>query len=406
MSLYLLPGNAATRAMGTAIDLSLSDFEGIARLVHRESIDMVISGPETPLVDGLMDYLQSAGAGKYLIGPHAQAAQLEGSKAYAKAFMERHRIPTAAYSVFSRGEVEKAQAFLHARSAPYVIKADGLAGGKGVSICPTRPAAEACLKDLLTEDKPGKAGEKVVVEEFLEGEELSFFVLVGPEDYLCLPSARDYKRAGDGDTGPNTGGMGAFSPGILKDRKATEKKIIDQVVRPTLHGLKAEGIHYQGFLFFGLMITAKGVPHVLEYNVRLGDPEAQAILPRIQTDLVDLLVRSCTGALSPCTLQVDKRKSMTLTMASSGYPGAYAVGKRITGLPIRHAKGLLFHAGTQKIAGQYHTSGGRVFMVTCLGDSLEATARDCYTMAAGLRWEGCYYRRDIGRDIVFEENEG
>ena len=370
VSLYLLPGNGATRAMGTAVDLSPSDFEGIAHLVRRESIDMVVSGAEGPLVDGLMDHLQNAGVGKYLIGPCAQAAQLEGSKAYAKLFMERHQIPTAAYSVFSRGEMEKAQAFLHARSAPYVVKADGLAGGKGVSICHTRPAATACLKDLLSGNKWGKAGDKVVVEEFLEGEELSFFVLVGPEDYLCLPSARDYKRAGDGDTGPNTGGMGAFSPGILRDRKATEERIIEQVVRPTLRGLKAEGIRYQGFLFFGLMMTAKGNPYVLEYNVRLGDPEAQAILPRIQTDLVDLLVQSCTGPLGPCTLRVDARKSMTLTMASSGYPGAYAVGKRITGLPIRHPEGLLFHAGTQRVRGQYHTAGGRGVYDHLLGGSL------------------------------------
>lgn len=392
-TLYFLPGNAGTASLGEHIALDINDFAGIVSCIRRLGIQMIIPGTEGPLVGGIRDYIeQEVGQDIYIIGPHAAAARLEGSKAYAKAFMLRHNIPTAPYRAFSAGEEVAAEAFLRTLPPPYVVKADGLSGGKGVHICDTLSAATLRIQEALnTQTGQGK----VVIETFLSGEELSFFVLVGKKDYLCLPTARDYKQIGDGNTGPNTGGMGAVSPG-LGETGALAARILKEIVHPTLRGLKDEGIVYEGFLFFGLMVV-DDAPYMLEYNVRLGDPETQAIVPRIQSDLLDMLLSSCIGRLHEYSLQIDQRKSVALTMASAGYPGDYETGKRIEGLNPSLIGTSLFLAGTRLFNTQYYTAGGRVLMPTVLAESVEAAAARCYELAAGIRFEGAYYRRDIGK---------
>ena len=397
---YCVPDHPAAGFRTKKISPDILDFPGLARLIEAERIEMVVPGSEVPLVHGVRDYIEKKmGDRVQVVGPHARAARLEGSKVYAKAFMRRHSIPTARAESFSTTDRGAVRSFLETLAPPYVLKEDGLAGGKGVHIVGTKAEALRCLEGLSTRV------EQVVIEEFLEGEELSFFVLARGEEYLCLPNAKDYKRVGDGDTGPNTGGMGAFSPGLSPEHAGieTEQKIIEQVVAPTLRGLAEEGVSYEGFLFFGLMLVS-GTPYVLEYNVRMGDPETQAILPRLQSDWVEVLKTLRTGGLRDVSLAVDPRKSVTLVLASAGYPGAYETQKLISGLGSASSRGIkraeevhISLAGVRQRNGQYYTSGGRVLMITALSQTLKEAAARCYERASSMGWEGAYYRKDIGQ---------
>lgn len=399
-ALYIAPGNAGTAAHGTNINLNPEDFDAVGKFAIVNEIDLLVVGPEAPLVAGITDYFLADETLKSIpvIGPSKAGALLEGSKDFAKAFMQKHQIPTAAYQSFTAETVEAGCAFLETLNAPYVLKADGLAAGKGVLILDSLEEAKTELRAMLTQAKFGTASAKVVIEEFLDGIELSVFVLTDGTNYQILPEAKDYKRIGEGDTGPNTGGMGSISPVPFANSDFL-KKVEDQVIRPTIAGLKKDQIHYKGFIFLGLM-NIKGNPFVIEYNVRMGDPETESVMPRIKSDLTDLLQATAEERLGEFKIELDPRFAASVMLVSGGYPNAYEKGKVIKGLD-QIQQSILFHAGTKRNAeDQIATNGGRVIAITSYGDTLQEALDKAYQSAAKIKFEGCYYRKDLGQDLI------
>ncbi len=397
--LVIAPGNAGTGMCGRNIPVAVNDFPGIKNAVLEHEINLVLVGPEDPLVNGIRDFFLADEQLKHIpvVGPSKDGAQLEGSKDFSKGFMMRHGIPTAAYASFTAETLAAGQAFLETLRAPYVLKADGLAAGKGVLILDDLEEAKRELKSMLTENKFGAAGTTVVIEEFLKGIEVSMFVLTDGTSYKLLPEAKDYKRIGEGDTGLNTGGMGAVSPVPFVDA-AFVAKVEDRIVKPTIKGLNKEGIDYRGFIFIGLMVD-NGEPKVIEYNCRMGDPETEVVIPRIKTDFVKLISAVADQRLDKVSLDVDARTAVTVMMVSGGYPGDYAKGFPITGMEdLRDS--FVYHSGTTKKDGALITAGGRVLAVTSLAENREDALRKSFETAGQIKFEGAYYRRDIGADLA------
>ena len=399
-NLYIAPGNAGTAADGTNVDLSPVDFGPIKQFVLRNNINLVVVGPEDPLVKGIVDYFHSDSEIYHIpvIGPSSQGARLEGSKEFAKTFMSRHGIPTAAFRSFGKANLEEAQAFLETIKPPFVLKADGLAAGKGVVILDNLDAAKKELAAMF-DGKFGIAGSRVVIEEFLSGIECSVFVATDGKNYKILPTAKDYKRIGEGDTGLNTGGMGAVSPVPFADEQFM-RKVEERIVQPTIKGLAQENIEYKGFLFIGLM-NVGGDPYVIEYNVRMGDPETEVVLPRITSDILELFEGIAFGHLDTCRLEIDPRTAVTVVCVSGGYPEAYPKGKIIEGLDSpSDPDTTIFYAGATSRDGHTVTSGGRVRAVTSLAESIQAALDKSYSRIAEIEYEGKYFRRDIGQDLM------
>ena len=396
--LYIAPGNAGTAKLGENINIKEDDFTLIKSICKEKEINMVIVGPEAPLVKGIHDFFIADSDLKNIpiIGPQKAAAKLEGSKDFAKEFLFRHNIPTAAYKTFSSKNLEEGYTFLETLKAPYVLKADGLAAGKGVLILNSIEEAKIELKEMLTEAKFGSASAKVVIEEFLDGIELSVFVLTDGNSYKILPTAKDYKRIGEGDTGLNTGGMGAISPVPFAD-DVLMQKIEERIVKPTIEGLRKDNLPYKGFIFIGL-IKVDNEPMVIEYNVRMGDPETEVVLPRIKSDILELFQAVGEEKLAEKTLVLDPRFATTVMMVSGGYPQAYEKGKNITG--IEDVKdSIVFHAGTKIVGSEIHTNGGRVIALTSLKESMNEALSSSFTNADKIKFEGKYYRTDIGFDV-------
>ena len=395
------PGNAGTAAEPGVRNVAVGaeDIDGLLALAQDERADLTIVGPEVPLVAGIVDRFRVAGLACF--GPDAAGAQLEGSKAFTKDFLAKYGIPTARYRNFE--QLEPALAYIRERGAPIVIKADGLAAGKGVVVAQSLEEAEAAATDMLSGNAFGEAGHRVVIEEFLEGEEASFIVITDGTNVLPMASSQDHKARDEGDTGPNTGGMGAYSPApVVTDEIA--RRILDEVIDPTLGGLREEGITYTGFLYAGLMITADGTPKVIEFNCRMGDPETQPIMARLESDLVDLCEATLDGRLGDVTAAWDPRAALGVVMAAGGYPAAYDKGKQITGLDRDDDGAKVFHAGTASENGDVVTSGGRVLCVVGLGDTVSAAARTAYEKVGSINWDGVYFRRDIGHRAIARES--
>jgi len=402
---YVAPGNAGTELEPRMenVPVGAEDIPALLAFARDNGIDLTIVGPEAPLVAGIVDRFTEAGLRCF--GPSATAAQLEGSKAFTKDFRARHQIPTAAYGNFT--DVEAAVAYIHQQGAPIVVKADGLAAGKGVILAQTEEEAIAAVEDMLAGNAFGDAGHRVVIEEFLTGEEASFICMVDGEHILPMATSQDHKAALNGDTGPNTGGMGAYSPAPVVTAEI-HRRIMQEVIEPTVRGMASEGNAFTGFLYAGVMICADGTPKVLEYNVRFGDPETQPIMLRLRSDLVDLVEAALDGRLDQVQADWDPRASLGVVLAAKGYPGSYEKGDVISGLPEKEEPGLkVFHAGTAKQDGQVVTSGGRVLCACALGDTVSQAQQRAYQLAGRIDWNGVYYRTDIGyRAVAREQGEG
>ena len=398
-ALFVAPGNGGTAEIATNLSLKLNDKSKIFDTVLRLGIDLLVIGPEDPLVNGVVDFLKKDPKLKDLliVGPSARGALLEGSKDFAKQFMLKYEIPTAAAEIFTKSDLEAGKRFLAGLTPPYVLKADGLAGGKGVVITKDLQEAEESLEKLLA-GQFGTASENVLIEEFLDGIELSVFVLTDGEAYVILPEAKDYKRIGEADTGLNTGGMGAVSPVSFADAHFM-KKVEDQIILPTINGIKSEGFDYHGFVFFGL-IKVEEEPMVIEYNVRMGDPETEVVMPRIKSDIVPLLVATARGELSNATVTFEKNVAATVVLVSAGYPGSYETGERIKIASIKDENIIPFHAGTVQDDHGLHTQGGRVLAITGLGNHLTEALVKSYKGVESINWKGMNYRKDIGFDLV------
>jgi phosphoribosylamine---glycine ligase len=397
--LFVAPGNAGTSLVAENVDIAAEDFHKLGQFCQSQNVELVIVGPEAPLVKGIRDYFESNPWLKdiLIVGPGRIGAQLEGSKDFSKQFMLRNGIPTAKAKTFSAADIEQAFDYIATCKPPIVLKADGLAAGKGVIISISQAEAKAVLKEMLVNKKFGEASAKVLIEEFLSGIELSVFVLTDGKDYVILPEAKDYKRIGDGDTGPNTGGMGAVSPVVFASADFM-KKVEERVVKPTIAGLNREAIDYKGFIFVGVM-NVGGNPYVIEYNARMGDPETQAVMPRIKNDLVELLAATAKGELKSHKIEVEDHFTVTIALVSGGYPGDYEKGKPIRGLE-KENKALIFHAGTKHGDQNVVTDGGRVLAVTGRGSSLSEAREAAYACASHIGWEGLYFRKDIGIDLL------
>ena len=397
--LFIAPGNAGTQELGENVALDLSDFDAIGKFALENNVNIIVVGPEDPLVNGIHNYF--AERPKYqsitIIGPKKEAAILEGSKDFSKKFMSKYNIPTAKYKSFDASNVEGGLNYLESLNPPYVLKADGLAAGKGVLIIDELTKAKKELKSILNDNLFGSAGSKVVIEEFLSGVELSVFVITDGKNYKILPEAKDYKRIGENDTGLNTGGMGAVSPVPFANREFMDK-VENQVIIPTIKGLINENIDYSGFIFFGL-ISVKGDPYVIEYNCRLGDPETEVVLPRLKSDLLDLFDGIASDTLSERDVVIDPRSAATVMLVSGGYPEKYEKGKEIS-IGDVHQKSIVFHAGTKQNEGATVTNGGRVISVTSYGKDIESSLKVSYDSIENISFEKMYYRKDIGQDLV------
>ena len=404
--LFIAPGNAGTALCGTNLPITVSDFDALAAACLANAVELIFVGPEEPLVNGIYDYFQDKKELKHIkiIGPSKAASQLEGSKAFAKAFMKRHNIPTAKYAEFSAENYLEGVEFIKSQTLPIVLKADGLAAGKGVLICQSHIEAVSEFELMLLRSKFGEAGKKVVIEEFLKGIELSIFVLTDGENYVVLPEAKDYKRVGEADAGLNTGGMGAVSPLPFVTAEFLELVKL-KIIEPTIAGLKKDKLVYKGFIFLGLM-SENGESKVIEYNCRLGDPETEVVIPRIKNDLVELLIATAEQRLHEIKIETDERAVATVVAVSGGYPGDYAKGKIISGLqnPVLN-ESLVFHSGTKQEGDDIVTNGGRVFAVTSYGSTVSEAVGQSNYMLEQLHFEGMYYRRDIGYEFTYQKSK-
>ncbi len=399
---FVAPGNPGTAAEAkiTNIDISVSDLTGLADFARNNSIDLTIVGPEAPLVDGVVDVFKSRGL--KIFGPSREAAQLEGSKSFTKDFLARNNIPTARYRNFT--EIEPALAYIDELGAPVVVKADGLAAGKGVIVATTMEEAKDAVRDMLSGNVFGSAGSKVVIEEFLEGEEASFIVMSDGVNVLPMATSQDHKRVGDNDTGPNTGGMGAYSPApVVTDD--VYRKVMDRIIYPTVRGMAAEGNTYVGFLYAGLMIDSNGDPRVIEFNCRFGDPETQPIMLRMKSDLAALCLAACDGQLEGKTCEYDPRPAVGVVLAAEGYPKSPRKGDEITGIPAGTVDSKVFQAGTRMDGDRLVTSGGRVLCATALGSNVREAQKKAYDLAAQISWKGMFYRHDIGYRAIEREEQ-
>lgn len=403
--LLIAPGNAGTAECGTNLPIATTAFDELAKACLQYNVDLLLVGPEEPLVKGIYDFFKNNPATAHIqvIGPSAEASQLEGSKAYAKAFMHRHHVPTAAYKEFTVENFDDGLAYIQAHSLPIVLKADGLAAGKGVLICQSHLEASAEFDLMIHRHKFGEAGNKVVIEEFLQGIEMSVFALTDGKDFVLLPEAKDYKRVGEGDTGLNTGGMGAVSPLPFFDN-ALRQKIVDTIVKPTIDGFHQDGLNYQGFVFFGLMISPEGDPMVIEYNCRMGDPETEVVIPRIQNDLLDILQAVSQQRLHEINIKTDARAAVTIVAVSGGYPGDYEKGKVIDGIESEKNTNetIVFHSGTSSKDGSVVTNGGRVLAITSFGTNIADAVHKSKERLIDIYFEDINYRRDIGFEFADE----
>lgn len=397
--IYVAPGNAGTSQIAINIDINPLNFNEVANFISQEAINMLIVGPEAPLVKGIRDFFENHDDFQELmiVGPGKLGATLEGSKDFTKKFLQRHDIPTASYATFTEDNYQEGVKYLENHSLPIVLKADGLAAGKGVLICETLDEAKKYFKEMILDAKFGNASNKVVVEEYLKGIELSVFILTDGESYVTLPEAKDYKRVGEGDTGLNTGGMGAISPVPFANDDFMQK-VENKIIQPTINGLIKDKIPYQGFIFIGLM-KVKNEPYVIEYNVRMGDPETEVVIPRIKNDFLEVLEASCSGNLSKIKIQTNSKLASTIIMVAGGYPQEYQKGNTITGLDNK-TNSIIFHSGTAIINDQIVTNGGRVLAITSLSNSLDEALNQSYLTANNINWENNYYRKDIGLDVL------